>query len=99
LELGESAYKGREARFMVLAIKSDPMPSLERSLQREVEEACTRAGLKTYTPNNLLVSGARLVFQEKIVLEQEKIGGNFKESFTKMDEDGDLKNGIGIEMD
>jgi hypothetical protein len=30
-ELGEPAYKGREARFMVLTIKPCPMPSLERS--------------------------------------------------------------------
>jgi hypothetical protein len=36
---------------------------------------------------------------EKIVLEQGKIRGNSKENFTKMDEDGDLKNRIRIEMD
>jgi hypothetical protein len=30
LELVESTYKGREARFMVLAIEPGPMPSLER---------------------------------------------------------------------
>jgi hypothetical protein len=41
------------------------MPSPERSLQRKVEEANTRADLKTYTPNTLSVSGAWLVFQEK----------------------------------
>jgi hypothetical protein len=52
------AYKGREARFMILTIELGLMPSLERSLQRKVEEASTRAGLKTYSPNNLLVSGA-----------------------------------------
>jgi hypothetical protein len=59
----------------------------------------TRAGLKTYTPNNLLVSGTWLVFQEKIVFEQGKIGGNSKKYFIEMDEDGDLENIIGIEMD
>jgi hypothetical protein len=32
LELEELAYKGREARLVVLAIKPGPMPSLERSL-------------------------------------------------------------------
>jgi hypothetical protein len=99
LELRETAYKGREARFMVLLIKRGHMPSPERSLQRKVEEANTRADLKTYTPNTLSVSGAWLVFQEKIVLEQGKIWGNSKESFTEMDEDDDLKNRIGIEMD
>jgi hypothetical protein len=98
LELGEPAYKGREAGFMVLAIKG-PMPSTERSLHRKVEEASMRAGLKTYAPDKLTVSGTRLVFQEKIVLEQGKTGGNSQKSFIEMDEDSDLKNGIGIEMD
>jgi hypothetical protein len=65
-----------KARFIVLAIKPGVMPSLERSHHRKVEEASTRAGLKTYTPNNLSVSGTRLVFQEKIVLEQGEIRGN-----------------------
>jgi hypothetical protein len=65
LELGESVYKGRESRFVVPTIKSCPMPSPERSLQRKVKEASPRVGLKTYTPNNLSVSGARLVLQEK----------------------------------
>jgi hypothetical protein len=60
--LGELAYKGREARFMVPIIKPSSMPSPESSLQRKVEETSTRAGLKTYTPNNLSVSGPRLVF-------------------------------------
>jgi hypothetical protein len=58
-----------------------------------------RAGLKTYTPNNLLVGSARLVFQEKIVLRQGNIEGNFKNCFVEMDEDGDLNNRIGIEID
>jgi hypothetical protein len=40
-----------------------------------------------------------LVFEKKIVLEQGKTRGNSQKSFTEMDEDGDLKNGIGIEMD
>jgi hypothetical protein len=99
LELVELAYKRREARFMVLTIKLGHMPSLERSLHRKVGEAGARAGLKTHTPNNLSVSGTRLVFQEIIVLEQGKIGGNSMKSFAEMDEDDNLKNGIGIEMD
>jgi hypothetical protein len=99
LELRESAYKGMEASFMVLAIEPGPMPSPEKSLQRKVEETSTRVGLKTYTPNNLSSSVARLVFQEKIVLEQGKIQGNSMKWFTKTDEDVDLMNGIGIEMD
>jgi hypothetical protein len=62
LELRESAYKGREARFMILAIKLGHMQSLEKSLQRKVEEASTRVVLKTYTPNNHSVSGPWLLF-------------------------------------
>jgi hypothetical protein len=99
MELGESSYKGREARFMVLAVELGSMPSSERSLQRKVMEINVRAGLKTYTPMNLSVSGARLVFQEKIFLEQGKIRGNSKKWFIEMDNDINLKNGIGIEMD
>jgi hypothetical protein len=68
-------------------------------IHRKLEEASTRAGLKTYTANNHMVSGTRLVFQEKKVLEQGKSGGNSKKSFAEMDEDGNLKNGIGIQID
>jgi hypothetical protein len=45
LDLKESAYKGREDRFMVLAIKPSPVLSMERSLHRKIEEASTRVGL------------------------------------------------------
>jgi hypothetical protein len=44
-------------------IRSHAVP--ERSLHRKAEEASTRAGLKTYAPDNLTVSGTQLVFQEK----------------------------------
>jgi hypothetical protein len=64
LELGESAYKRREARLMVLTAEQCPMPSIERSFQRKVEEVSATVGLKTYTPNNLSVSNTRLLFQE-----------------------------------
>jgi hypothetical protein len=75
LELGDSVYKGREARFMVLVIKPDSMPSLERRLHIKIEEVGVRAGLKTHAPNNLSVSGTQLVLQEKIVFEQGEIRG------------------------
>jgi hypothetical protein len=55
--------------------------------------------LETHAPDNLAVIGTRLVFQEKIILEQRKIKWNAKKYFTEMDEDGDLKNGVGIKMD
>jgi hypothetical protein len=99
VELEELAYKGRGILFMVFTIKPCPMPSPERSLHKKLEEASTRVGLKMYTANNHMVSGTRLVFQEKIVLEQGKTRGNSKKSFAEMDEDGDLNNGIGIQID
>jgi hypothetical protein len=73
LELEWSTYKRREGRLMVLAIEPCPMPSLEKSFQRKVEEASVRAGLKTYTPNNLSVSGTRVIFREKVVFEQREV--------------------------
>jgi hypothetical protein len=49
---------------MVLTAEQCPMPSIERSFQRKVEEVSATVGLKTYTPNNLSVSNTRLLFQE-----------------------------------
>jgi hypothetical protein len=57
-----------------------------------------RAGLETHTSDNLAVSGVRLVFKEKVILEQRKIRRNAKKCITKMDEDSNLENGIRIEM-
>jgi hypothetical protein len=76
LELREMAYEWREAGFMVLAIEPCSVPSTERSFQRKVEESSVRADLKTYSPNNLLVSGTRLGFQEEVVFEQREVGRN-----------------------
>jgi hypothetical protein len=61
IELGESAHKGREAGFMILAIESCPMPSPKRSFQGKIKEANMRAGLETYAPNNLSVGSTRLI--------------------------------------
>jgi hypothetical protein len=58
-----------------------------------------RAGLETHTSDNLAVSGVRLVFKEKVILEQRKIRRNAKICITKMDKDSNLENGIRIEMD
>jgi hypothetical protein len=80
------------ARFMVLAIESRPMPSQKGSLHRKVKEAGARVGLESHAPNNLMVSGTWLAFQEKVILEQRKIWRSSKECFAKMGEDGDLKN-------
>jgi hypothetical protein len=62
LEFRESAYKGREARFMVFAVEPCSVQSSKRSLHRKIKEVVARAGLKTHTPNNLTVSGTRLIF-------------------------------------
>jgi hypothetical protein len=90
-------HKGREARFM--SLEPCPVPSPKRSLHRKIKEARARSGLKTHTPNDLTVSDTRLIFQEKLILEQEKIKRDSKKSSAKMDKDGDLKNQIGNKMD
>jgi hypothetical protein len=57
-----------------------------------------RASLKTHAPNDLSVGGARLILQEEVIFEEREIRRNPEKSFTKMDENGDLKNRVGIEM-
>jgi hypothetical protein len=76
LELGESSYERREAGFMVLTVEPCSVLSTKGRLHGEFKEAGTRAGLKIHTPNNLAVSGARLIFQEEIISEQRKIRRN-----------------------
>jgi hypothetical protein len=99
LKFRESAYKRREVGFMVLTLEPCLVPSPKGSLHRMVKEASTRVGLETHAPNNLVVSGTWLVFQEKVVLEQRKIRRNAEKCFVKMDKDDDLENGIRVEMD
>jgi hypothetical protein len=81
----------QEARFMILKIKRSLVPSPERIFRGEVKEAATRASFETNTLDDLSVIGAWLVFQEKLILEQREAWRNSQESFTKMDEDGKLK--------
>jgi hypothetical protein len=50
---------------VVLVVEPGSIPSLKRALQMKIKEAGTRAGLEAYTPDNILIGGARLVFQEK----------------------------------
>jgi hypothetical protein len=99
LKFREPAYKRRVAGFMVPTVQPCPMPSPKGSLHHKVEEAGTRVGLETHAPDNLVVSGTRLVFQQKVILEQREIIRNAKKCFTEMDKDGNLKNGIRVEMD
>jgi hypothetical protein len=54
---------------MALVVEPHPVPSPLGSLHQKVKEADVRAGLETYFSDNLLISGTRLVFQEKVILE------------------------------
>jgi hypothetical protein len=67
LEFKESAHKGRETSFMILTVEPRHVPSPQRSLHRKIKKAGARAGLKTHTPNDLMVSGTRLILQEKVI--------------------------------
>jgi hypothetical protein len=62
LVLGESTYEGGEAGFMVLTIEPSPVPPSKKILHWEVKKAALRASLETHTPDNLSVSGTRLIF-------------------------------------
>jgi hypothetical protein len=99
LELRESSHEGRETRFMVLIVEPCSMPSSEGILQGKVEETSTRLSLLTYTAYDFLICGARLVFQEKIILEQGKVWRNPKIRFVEVDKNSDLKDGVRVEMD
>jgi hypothetical protein len=70
LKFREPAYKRREVGFMILTVEPHHVPSSKKSLHQKVKEASTRASLETHTPDNLAVTGTRLVFQEKVILEQ-----------------------------
>jgi hypothetical protein len=84
---------------MVFAVEPCHVPSLKGSFHRKVKEAGTRAGLETHPSDNLVVSGARLVFEEEVIFEQRKVRGNAKKCLAKMDKDDDLKNGVRVEID
>jgi hypothetical protein len=58
---------------MVLIVEPCFVPSPKRGFHGKFKKTATRVGLKYHTPNNLLVSGTQLLFQEEIILEQRKI--------------------------
>jgi hypothetical protein len=95
----ESAYERGEAGFVVLIVEPCHVPSLKGSFHWKVREAGMRVGLNTHPSDNLVVSSARLIFHEEVILEQRKVRGNAKKFFMKMDKDDDLKNGVRVEMD
>jgi hypothetical protein len=84
---------------MVLTIEPRFVSSLEGSLQWKITEVTMRASLDAYTTNNLPISLTRLIFQEKVMLEEGGLVGNGKITLTKVHEDGDLHNRVWIEMD
>jgi hypothetical protein len=67
---------------VVLVVKPRLVPSPKGTLHQKVKEAGVMAGLETHTPDNLVVSGTWLVFQEKVILEQRKVRRNAKKCFT-----------------
>jgi DNA-binding transcriptional regulator PaaX len=83
---------------MTLAIEPCPVPSPKRTFEGKIEEAITGAGLEIYAPNNLSVGGTWLVLQEDIVFEKRKVRRNLEENLTKMNKNGDLKNGVRMKM-
>jgi hypothetical protein len=92
-------YSGKKARLIVFIIEPLFVPSFERGFQGEVKEVTAQANLNANTTNDLLVSGARLIFQEEIMLEHREVGVYGKKSLTQMNEDVDLEDGVRVEMD
>lgn len=84
---------------MVLTVEPSSMSSPKRALQRKIKEAGTRTGLEAYTLDNLPIGSTRLVFQEKIAFELWEVWRDSKQGFTDMDKDGDLQNGVRVQMD
>jgi hypothetical protein len=68
-ELRESSNEWREARFMVFTIKLGLVPSLERSLHWQIQEAATRARLEAYIANNLPFISTGLILQQETTFE------------------------------
>jgi hypothetical protein len=83
---------------MVFAIKPGLMPSLERGLQWEIQEAIAGVSLEAYATNNLVVIDAGLILQKEIAFEQGKIHRHTKKDLIKMHKDDNLKYGVRVEM-
>jgi hypothetical protein len=54
---------------MVFIVKPGFVSSLERSVQRKIDEVAMQARLVADTTDNFLFGSTRLKFQEKVVLE------------------------------
>jgi hypothetical protein len=84
---------------MVLTVEPFNMPAFEGGLQGKDEEIPMRSGLNANSAHHLAFGSAPLVFQEEIMLEKSKILKDGEISFTEMDKDGDLKNGVRVQVD
>jgi hypothetical protein len=82
---------------MVFTVKPGFMPSHEGSLHWKIKEVIARVSLDAYTANNLLVSSARLIFQE-IMLEQREVRMYGKKGLAQMDKDGNLEDGVRVKV-
>jgi hypothetical protein len=83
---------------MIFTIKVGLVPSLERSLHSQIQEAIVRALLEAYTANNLPFIGTRLILQQEIAFEHGEIWMDAEKCFAKMHKDNNLKYGVRVEM-
>jgi hypothetical protein len=97
--LRESVDEGWQAWLVVLIIEPLSVLALEGGLQRKGQEIPVGPGLKTDSAHHLVVGGVRLVLQDEIVFEKGEVGKNSEVSLAEMDNDSNLQNGIGIQMD
>jgi len=74
------------------------VPSLQRCFETkpEISTALPLPKLKTCSPNYIDLAFAKTRFEDKEVAEEIKVGVDAKEGFTKMDESGNVNDGIGI---
>jgi hypothetical protein len=69
IEFREPANEGWEAWYKVFTIKPGLVPSLERSLHWQIQEAAARVRLEAYAANNLLFICTGLILQQEIAFE------------------------------
>ena len=85
-------------RSMVWAVEPVRMRALQRRFIQNMKEIPTRASLQVGAPNGILTEVARVQLDVEIVFEEVGMGSIAEESLTKMHENGNLKNGIGIQI-
>jgi hypothetical protein len=98
LELGESSHEGGEARFMVLIVEHvlcHPRREFFKGRSRKLARG------RVCRPTPLMTSNLRrsVDILGKIIFEQGKVWGNPKIGFAEVDKNGDLKDGVRVEMD